>query len=58
MNIENFDFIKICKNELLKEGDEIVVVNEKNELIFAKYPYNGLMGIKIHFLTTEELISA
>ncbi len=54
MYIEHFDYIKITK-ELPKDGDDIIVANEKNELILAKYPYNGLAGIKILFLTEDEI---
>ncbi len=54
INLEDFDFIKLSK-ELPKEGDDIIVANDKNELIISKYPYNGLMGIKIMFLKSEEI---
>lgn len=57
MNIENFDYIKICHQELPKEGDTILVANEKNEIILTEYPYNGLMGVKILFIKEEELIN-
>ena len=38
---------------LPSNGDEIIVANENNKLIVAKYPYSGLMGAKIIFSTKE-----